>query len=411
MVSIIVPVYNVEKCLGYCISSILNQTYRDIELILVNDGSTDQSLWICHNYKELDPRVKIIDIPNGGVGNARNRGMEVAAGEYILFVDSDDYIAPDMVEILYQKARLYKKDIVICAMNIVELDGKTVKQMKQYSFNAIGNEVVYDHMLFAEKLPTLVWKSALMEGPCNRLYSAEIIRQNELRFPTDTQYGEDFLFNLSYYSKCNGAVLLNKPYYYYIFANTASLSQKYKKNFFQNQMRLMRAFKEMLVEQNVWKKADKTSFYNYVVGHVLNSVRMLYHKDADVDEEQIKGELAVICNDEMVRKSIENADYIPEGTRYILNEIMKCDVDGVWWHGKKWFVEGVDVERLEKEAGAKKVELENYSITPTPGFLNRWIRWCLRLFNRWLHIEKINTIERTIYEMGLKKTIRSHIRK
>lgn len=407
MVSIIVPVYNVEKCLGYCISSILNQTYQDIELILVNDGSTDQSLRICCNYRELDSRIKIIDIPNGGVGNARNKGIEESKGEYLLFVDSDDYIASDMVENLFHKAQLYNKDIVICGMNIVELSGKNVKQIKQYSFDAIGNEVVYDHMLFVEKLPVLVWKSALMEGPCNRIYNADIIRKNQLKFPTDTQYGEDFLFNLTYYSKCNGAVLLNKPYYYYIFTNEDSLSQKYKKNLFQNQMRLMQAFKSMLIEQNVWKKADKISFYNYVVGHTLNSVQMLYHKDAGFDDEQIKGELAVICNDGLVRKSIKNVDYIPEGTRHILNEIMKCDVDGVWWHGKKWFVEGVDIEKLEKEEEERrKEELEKRNASqPNPGLLNKGIRWCLRLLNKFLRFEKISSIEKSIYEKGLKNVI------
>ena len=100
-ISIIVPVYNAENYLDNCIKSILNQTFEDFELILVNDGSTDKSSHICNYYKKIDSRIKLINKKNGGVSSARNKGLEVAIGKYIGFVDSDDYIHPKMYETLY----------------------------------------------------------------------------------------------------------------------------------------------------------------------------------------------------------------------------------------------------------------------------------------------------------------------
>lgn len=112
-VSIIVPVYNVEQYLEECIESILNQTLEDIEIILVNDGSTDRSLEICERYQEKDNRIKLINKSNGGLSSARNEGIKVASGQYIGFVDSDDYIHTEMYEILFNNAIKYKSDIVI----------------------------------------------------------------------------------------------------------------------------------------------------------------------------------------------------------------------------------------------------------------------------------------------------------
>ena len=113
-ISIIVPVYNVESYLSNCIDSILNQTFKDFELILVNDGSTDKSLEICKHYKNMDDRIFIIDKKNGGLSSARNAGLDIIKGEYIGFVDSDDYIHPQMYELLYKQIIENEADISMC---------------------------------------------------------------------------------------------------------------------------------------------------------------------------------------------------------------------------------------------------------------------------------------------------------
>lgn len=113
-ISVIVPVYNVEKYLDKCVQSILNQTYENIELVLIDDGSTDGSSKICDKYGKIDSRVKVIHKENGGLSSARNRGIDEAVGKFITFIDSDDYIHHQMLEILYEGIIKNKSDISIC---------------------------------------------------------------------------------------------------------------------------------------------------------------------------------------------------------------------------------------------------------------------------------------------------------
>ena len=126
-VSIIVPVYNAEKYLGYTISSIRRQTYKNIEIILVNDGSADGSLQICGNYAAIDPRIRVIDLPNGGVSAARNRGLAEASGGDVQFVDADDVIHTDMTRKLVEVMETYQKDLVVCGFQMIMLDAELRK--------------------------------------------------------------------------------------------------------------------------------------------------------------------------------------------------------------------------------------------------------------------------------------------
>ena len=118
LISVIVPIYNVEDYLCRCVDSILTQTYKNIEVILVNDGSTDNCGKICDEYALKDKRVKVIHKKNGGIADARNAGLDICCGDYIGFVDSDDYIAEDIYEVLYDFARTNILDVAICAINI-----------------------------------------------------------------------------------------------------------------------------------------------------------------------------------------------------------------------------------------------------------------------------------------------------
>lgn len=122
LVSIIIPVYNTEAYLGYCLNSVVSQTYRQTEVILVNDGSTDDSLTICHNYANIDNRISIISIENSGVSNARNVGLEAAKGEFVQFVDSDDVMRTDMVERFVLYMEVYQVDMAICGFKMITLD-------------------------------------------------------------------------------------------------------------------------------------------------------------------------------------------------------------------------------------------------------------------------------------------------
>ena len=131
-ISIIVPVYNVEKYLEKCVKSILNQTFTDFELILVDDGTPDSSGVICDQFAEKDERIKVIHKKNGGLSDARNTGIEVAKGEYIGFVDSDDYIAEDMYELLYTNIVNEEADLSICGIYDVYENKEAQKRIRQY---------------------------------------------------------------------------------------------------------------------------------------------------------------------------------------------------------------------------------------------------------------------------------------
>lgn len=172
MVSVIVPIYNVEKYLKQCIESILNQTFYDFELILVEDGSPDSCCKICDNYHLLDSRIVVIHKENGGLSDARNAGLEIAKGEYIVFVDSDDWIEPQYLEILYNKISEYNADIVICGYYITDENGnieKNIVTKKEYILdsNQALNELVKD-----KKIENYAW---------NKIYKYSLFKN--IRYP------------------------------------------------------------------------------------------------------------------------------------------------------------------------------------------------------------------------------------
>lgn len=144
LISIIVPVYNVESYLDKCINSIINQSYKNLEIILVNDGSTDSSIEICNFYALKDSRIKIINKANGGLSDARNCGLEVAKGEYIAFIDSDDWVDEDLYKILYELIVKYNSDISVCSFK------KAISE--EVKLNNINNEAVYINMTALEKI-------------------------------------------------------------------------------------------------------------------------------------------------------------------------------------------------------------------------------------------------------------------
>jgi len=124
LISVIVPIYNSEKYLMKCIDSICSQTYTNLEIILVNDGSTDKSITICNQFADKDPRILIKDIPNGGVSNARNTGVQVSKGRYIQFIDSDDYIAETYIKTMYETLQKQDTQLSICAIESFNNTGK-----------------------------------------------------------------------------------------------------------------------------------------------------------------------------------------------------------------------------------------------------------------------------------------------
>lgn len=211
-VSVIIPVYNVEKYLKKCIDSVINQTYKNLEIILVDDGSPDNCPAICDGYAKIDNRVKVIHKQNGGQGEARNYGIETAEGEYVLFVDSDDYIAHDTVEILVNKAKKYDVDMVIFDYIAVDDQQNTVyesclKFQRESIYNSKENkEIVISN-----------------PSPVTQLYKKNIFDDPEMRFASHVIY-EDLRLMPKLFQKAKGIVYADsKPLYYYLQRSNSSM--------------------------------------------------------------------------------------------------------------------------------------------------------------------------------------------
>lgn len=207
--SVIVPVYNVEDYLHKCIDSIMNQTFNDLEIILVNDGSTDTSPQICDDYAKKDVRVKVIHQQNSGVSVARNKGIELATGDYLTFVDSDDFIKDDFIEKLYTTAK--NNDLELVVSNFIEeRDG--VYKIRNLNF---PTHIVLDKLYVQNTLIPFFLKEDSLNSCCNKIYKTDLIKSYKIKFPLDITNGEDALFNLQCFNKATKVQFIDYAGYYY----------------------------------------------------------------------------------------------------------------------------------------------------------------------------------------------------
>lgn len=224
LVSVIVPVYNVENVLHYCVESILNQSFTDFELILVDDGSPDNSGEICDEYAKKDSRIVVIHKENGGVSSARNAGIERTTGEFICFIDSDDYVDNNYLESLL-KAKNNHPDIdnIWCGFRTIDSYSFNAKTIKEVLFD-VNSDVSFCDISIIMTLHER-WLNA---GPYCKLYISKIIQSNNLSFDNDLSLGEDLKFNFEYLDCTNGEILVvNKALYSYYISSTNSLGSKY----------------------------------------------------------------------------------------------------------------------------------------------------------------------------------------
>ena len=233
-VSFIVPVYNAERSVGKLIESVLNQEYRDLELILVDDGSKDGSPAILDQYQAKDERVKVIHKPNGGVSAARNDGLQAASGTYIRFLDADDWIPDDSTKEMVRAIKETGADLVVGDF-----------------YRVVGDNLAKKGSIPSEKLLTTEeYAEYMMESPAdyyygviwNKLYRKDLIEQYKIRFDKTLSFCEDFVFNLEYVLHTKTILPLQVPVYYYVKTEGSLVSQNI------NPVRLVRM---------------KTSLYSY----------------------------------------------------------------------------------------------------------------------------------------------------
>lgn len=222
--SVIIPVYNAEKTLRRCVDSLLNQNYGDMELILVNDGSSDGSGAICEEFRTRDDRVVYIDKPNGGVSTARNAGLDAASGRYVLFVDSDDYVSKDYFWTLDALAEGRQDDFLMFSYTITDGKNEHPKVSKAFASDRAEESV--------PKFCQMVYTKTI-NHPVTKRYVRQIIEEHGLRFKENLYVGEDKTFNLQYVMHCVSCQVSPELLYYVSVENDQSLSRKVRPDLYE----------------------------------------------------------------------------------------------------------------------------------------------------------------------------------
>ncbi len=299
-ISIVIPIYNAEDHLQRCVDSVLNQTEKNIEIILVDDGSKDNSIEICKNYLNQDKRVQLIHQENSGVSAARNRGIEQACGEYIGFIDSDDWIEPNMYECLLREANQASADIVMCDARTVYEDGKIqADTITQLSANQILQKSDFTPSLLLEMAGS-AWRCIYK----NHRYTAKRQKQNALLFPLGVKFSEDRIFNLYAFGQANKICYIKKAFYNR-YMNKKSAVHRFHQDYFEACKRSMDGIEQAVryawEDDNELQKAYLSQFITGAIGAICN----YYYKTSTLRAAERKKMVKGLCEDSQLRKAIE----------------------------------------------------------------------------------------------------------
>lgn len=250
LISVVVPIYNTESYLKKCVDSIINQTYTNIEIILVDDGSIDNSGKICDEYEKKDNRIRVLHKKNEGVSSARNKGIEEASGEYIGFVDSDDYIESTMYEKLLNSIINNKTDIAIC-----NYSSNNEFDLKK---NILSQQEMFDLILDKDKFRGYT---------CNKIYKVELLK--EIKFNTDISLCEDLLFNCEYFIKCKNMSVVNEKLYNYIKREKSACGTFLEKHF-----SVIEAYKKI---EEIYTKHSKDNLLKLQMAYLKQCTFLKYY--------------------------------------------------------------------------------------------------------------------------------------
>ena len=305
LISIIVPVYNVEKYLNRCIDSIVSQTYRTLEIILVDDGSADNSGSICDKYAGKDVRIKVVHKNNGGLGFARNSGLDIATGKYVTFIDGDDYIGKTHIEEMYALIQNTKTDTC--------MGGHTkVYANKEVPHKNVCAGKVYKNDVKAEILPRMCGASPKGEdyiemSVCMVLLSNEIIKEHHLRFVSEREYvSEDLVFDFEYYPLSKGVCISQQVDYYYC-DNEGSLTTKYRPDRFDSQIKLYEMLCKKAKSLGIEKQCTER-LQNTVLAIARYSVKLEYKFEKHNGKQVVRENVKRICENKILKEIFDEYD-------------------------------------------------------------------------------------------------------
>lgn len=298
-VSVIIPVYNCEKYLDECISSLLNQTLYNCEFIFVNDGSNDNSRDIINKYKLIDNRIVLIDQENQGVSIARNNGLNISTGEYIGFVDADDYIDPSMFQTLYKVAKKSNCDVVISEFEEI-LEGN--KNIIRYNF--IKNKLLDKSYIEDNIIPFLISDDSL-NTVWNKLYKNKIIKDNKIVFPEKVCLGEDGLFNMSVFSNISRLKYIEYCGYHYREVTGSATRNLSNKDYFKRALEvynldILNYCKTNLSIENIYKlKSIK------LINSVMSYIYIYLRPNQGIDRTYAKKYVKNMINNNYVQEALD----------------------------------------------------------------------------------------------------------
>ncbi|WP_192812602.1 glycosyltransferase family 2 protein [Paenisporosarcina sp. TG-14] len=301
IVSIIIPIYNVEKYICKCVDSIINQTYTDLEVILVDDGSPDNCPEICDEYEKKDKRIRVVHKENGGLSDARNVGLNIARGEYIVFFDGDDYAEINMIEKALKIAKTSDSDIVQWGFYVDFVDGndELYKSEIHSQPHALYDKEQFKHIKINQNF------IGDLGYAWNKLYKTKLLKENDLNFTKGLSLVEDIVFNSPALALSNRIAFLEEPLLHYMQRPRVTLGTKFYENYYELKSQASNAVKELLLE---WKVKDSKiesiiSFMDFMV--MKSTVRML-STTGDYNLEQKKRYINKLLENPEVRKMLRH---------------------------------------------------------------------------------------------------------
>lgn len=304
-ISVILPIYNVEKYLAHCLDSLLAQTYTNLEIILVNDGSKDGSLEVCQSYAEKDSRFIVIDKVNEGVAIARNIGIEAATGEYIAFIDPDDWVEPEMYASMLAQIKKYESPICLC--NFYK-DTKRRSQPKYFEFESeilqedeIIEELINNMIGMPDLLPKYVY---VMGSVWRGLFDRAFINENKLRFVPKLTIMEDLVFMVQALLKCSRVAIDQGVWYHYVQHATSAL-HSYNGQLWEDQLVVYELLEQSLKEANLESSEMRNRLDIRYIGMILTALKNETYTKKDGDLKDTLSNIKEIFMDETLRCVLE----------------------------------------------------------------------------------------------------------
>ncbi|MDD7793388.1 glycosyltransferase family 2 protein [Clostridium sp. 'White wine YQ'] len=268
--SIIIPVYNAENFLMDCLNSLINQSYKDLEIILVDDGSSDNSKEIIKTYMEKDSRIVGYFRENSGVSSARNFGIKKSKGDYIAFVDADDWLDLNAYEETINQFNKTNCDVVL--FSYIKEFNSTIRIPEILPFKTeelldksrIHNDLVLNLISYADET-----KESIMGAIWRCVFKSDLLKHNEILFDTEMHYAEDLIFCLNSFSKSNSISIINKPFYHYRF-NTSSVTAQYKSDHFERQLFIYDKIKGIFKNNNDIALNDRMNIM--MLRYIINGI-------------------------------------------------------------------------------------------------------------------------------------------